>query len=133
MCGAIGSAAASLRRFGLGPSTETRGDGPAQTAFWRVINEKAVARLMHYRHAHRQCCKDQAYKVLTLPHRLLRLFALGNIHVRSICANGFSPLVANDSGAAEEHMDAAIGPYNAKLNVARPSFEKLGVAAQHKF
>src|SRR5258706_16127630 len=62
----------------------------------------------------------------------LSLQTLGNIQVRSIDTDSLTRLVTYDGGAAEDHMDAAIGPHNTILNVARTSFEKLGVAAHHK-
>src|SRR5258706_3043215 len=62
----------------------------------------------------------------------LSLEALGNTQVRSRDTDSLTRLVTYDGGAAEDHMDAAIGAHNTILNVARTSFEKLGVAAHHK-
>src|SRR5688572_24853095 len=62
------------------------------------------------------------------------MLALGDVHVRSVYAQGLPQLVVNDSGAAEDHMDAAIGPHHAILNVAWTSLsEKLHAALHHIF
>jgi len=71
--------------------------------------------------------------IKSILQRIFGMLAIGDIQVRSVCADGFTQLVANDGGAAKEHVDVAIGPHNAILNVARSSFgEKLRVASPHK-
>src|SRR5687767_12735500 len=64
----------------------------------------------------------------------LCLLTLCDVHICSVDADGLAQLITNDSGAAEDHMDAAIRPHHAILNVARTSLgEKLHAALHHIF
>jgi hypothetical protein len=82
----------------------------------------------------RNSVDDQAKVIFASPQCIFCLFAFGDVHIRSVYADGFTRLVANDGSTAEDHMDTAVGPHHAILDIGRPSvIEKLLASSYHKF